>query len=361
MLTQVLKFFYQMEGKIAIRTALAASIGLLIGTHVATLTNRPDSLISGLWCTLTAIIVLQAHLGGTYTAAWNRFFGVLIGSFMGGLLTSLLGSDAVSLGIGVFGTVLLSTLLGLSDGYRIASVSCAVVTVLWGLRPEISPWIFSFYRFLDSCVGILIAVAIAHLLWPYQVIEKIRHLMADVIEKLDQLFQIALIIEPQKKTYEEYVESINSSLRETLSILEESKSEFVVMLTQFDKWMLLIDDVNHVLESLLSLCHVYKESTQKIFDISLYNQIRDTIDKIHVSFQEISKRIKTGKEYKPLPDLACELDRLKEELNRFRSTHTTRGFNLEDVENYFVFCYSLKNILELLHKIQLSVEELTIA
>jgi uncharacterized membrane protein YgaE (UPF0421/DUF939 family) len=159
----------RIDWKMAIRTGIVATLGLVIGTAATHLTNRPDRLASGLWTTLTAVVVLQAYIGGTYAASWNRFLGVLIGSFTGGLLTSYFGSGPLQLGFGVAFTVLLCGVLNLKESYRIASVSFAVVCVLWGFSTGINPWEFSLYRFIDSCVGIALAVIVAHTVFPFQV------------------------------------------------------------------------------------------------------------------------------------------------------------------------------------------------
>src|SRR5262245_3522074 len=74
------------EAKIAIKTGIAASVSLAIGLSYAEVFDRPDIFVSGLWCVMAAIVVMQAHLGGTYRAAWVRFLGVLIGSIAGAVL-----------------------------------------------------------------------------------------------------------------------------------------------------------------------------------------------------------------------------------------------------------------------------------
>ncbi len=76
--------------KIAVRTGVSASIGLLLGSQFSRLTERPDNLSNGLWCVVSAIVVLQAQIGGTYKAAWNRFFGVTIGALIGAFVTTFL-------------------------------------------------------------------------------------------------------------------------------------------------------------------------------------------------------------------------------------------------------------------------------
>jgi hypothetical protein len=61
----------------------------------------------------------------------------------------------------------------------------------------------------------------------------------------------------------------------------------------------------------------------------------------------------TSKEIKPeLTDLPLAVENLNEELTRFRTTHITRKFERQDVENFFVFFYNLRSIIQELLKME---------
>ena len=99
----------------ALKIGVAATIGLFLGVGFSQILDRPDALVSGMWTVVTAILVVQAHLGGTYIAASVRFLGTVIGTVMAGLCTTFLGSNAISLGISNFITVAFCYLVNLKD------------------------------------------------------------------------------------------------------------------------------------------------------------------------------------------------------------------------------------------------------
>jgi uncharacterized membrane protein YccC len=203
----------RIDWKMAIRSGIAGMVAFTLGTYITHYLDRPDRLASGLWTTLTAIIVLQAYLGSTYKASWNRFLGVLIGSVMGALFTEYLGPGPWQLGLCVFATVIVCALIALPESYRVASVSAAVVMVLWSFNQELSPWIFGFYRFMDTCIGIALAVIVAHTIFPEKAVDKLRKDVADTIRKLNQLYRMVFIIEPNDVPFQTLSDEISVQLK----------------------------------------------------------------------------------------------------------------------------------------------------
>lgn len=347
------------EAKVAFRTAIAGTIGLAVGSHLNLLSNRPDRLLSGMWCVLTAIIVLQAYIGSTYKAAWNRFFGVLIGSLMGGVFTSFLGSNPLTLGIGIFFTVALCSIFQIKESYRIASASVAVIIILWGLTPEVNPWIFSLYRFIDSLFGIIIAMAVAHGIWPREAIDKITINFTSLFQQLDAFFQIAIDFERKSRPLEaqEKIDEINTLIQEGRELLEQSKPDLFATTQKAKKWEAILDKCQQLVESFATLDSVFKRSTWEILNAPLLNCIQEKITLIHKGFQLLSQYFSTGTfVFNHEPEIA--LNELKEELARFRSTHSTREYSLEHVENFFIFCHSLKGTLEVLQAIERDIKEI---
>lgn len=315
-----------------------------------------------MWCVLTAIIVLQAHIGSTYKAAWNRFLGVLIGSLTGGICAVFLGSDPFTLGMGIFFTVILCALFYVQESYRIACASAAVIIILWGLTPEVSPWTFSLYRFLDSCLGIMIAMAVAHAIWPKEAMDKLRVQLATLFNQLDLLFESVVNFSTTSRPAESEsgFYELSTLIQESRDLLEQAKPDLFTKTAKIEKWILILDNCQHIVECYISLDAVFKQNTLQILDAPLLSCVEDKIELIHKSFLHFSK-IFFQQQTKSSLSLEEGLDQLKSELARFRSTHSTRGYSLEDVESFFVFCYTLKDLLETLIRIEKDVKDLQAA
>lgn len=352
----------RIDFKIAMRNGIAAGLALFVGNLLSEALDRPNPIVSSLWTCLTTILVLQAHLGGTYRAAWMRFLGLIIGTIIGGAMTATFGSDSLTLGLSVAITIILCSIFKLQESFRIAVASVAVIMIVWQLNPSISPWLFSFYRFIDSCFGILIAVGIAHSVWPSQAREKLRLAMAENLRNLGRLYRLVTstrdMSEAQKQTVLSLIKEIDGSLYDLRQVLEDSKAELLTKSARIQDWSGLLNQIDDLFEQVLSLRNAYRPDTQKLFDSSLNAQFEEVLLKITISFHEISQMMESGKWSTTLPDLGLSLTKLKDELARFRGTRTTREFGVDDVEAFFVFFYSLKGLLELLKRIESSIHKL---
>jgi len=350
------QIFGRIEWKIAVKAGIAASMSLFFGLGFSKLLSRPDSLVSGAWCVMSTFVVLQAHLGGTYRAAGIRALGVLVGSLMGGLFTSIFGSTVFTLGISVFLTVVICSMLNLKQSIRIACLSLSVVMILWGLRPEVSPWTFGLFRFLDSCLGILIAVVVAHALWPTEATQKIRFHIAKTLVTLGRLYRqvvsLKVLPENHQKQYSRLVREVNKLQRENRQYLEESKLELLTKTSSTEDWALLIDQLENIYESIAILRNFNQSNVASMLDEPLNEKVSGVIDATVLSFQELSRLLETGESGETLRELRAAVEDLSEELHRFRSTRRTRKFNFRDVENYFVFFYNLRSIVEEMVKME---------
>ncbi len=334
------------EAKQAVKTGLAASISLVLGLAFATYYDRPDTMVSGLWSVMTAIVVMQANIGGTYGAAWIRFLGVLVGSIAGGLFINLIGSDTVSLGISVFCTIVICSLLNIKDSFRIAGLSTAVIIISDSQHPEINPWLFSLYRFLDSCIGIFVALAISRFLWPAKAIEEIRANVAKLLNLFGKYYLLSTSLEPAGAATEAEFFEIDALLQENRIKRNAAELEFFDRSANGESWVLLSDQLETIFEAVNSIRQVHKETLSKIFDDSLFRSVSAVIDQTHSAFDSMERAIRCDETSPPFPKLESALAVMAGERLRFRATHTIRKFNLEDVESFFVYFYGLRLIGE---------------
>ncbi len=339
--------------QIAIKTALVAILGWTIGNWFSHITERPDKLISGLWCALTAIVVLQTHLGGTYKTSWIRFLGVILGSIIGALSTSLLGSNPLTLGVSIFFIVMLCFILNIKESIRISCLSVTVVMVLWGLQPTISPWTFAFFRSIDSILGILIAVFVAHIIWPFQAKEKLKINMSYILDLIRDLFKLSFYTESSLPTEEEYNQiklNLDDLIQDNILKLEEAKIELWSDQKQFKKYQFLHGRLQHMRKLIITLSKVY-EYAKKIVDEELMKQLRLVLNLLDQGLYQLSQTLLDNPQTLNLSELAENQKKLTEELLRFRSKKVTGKFDLSEVEGFYVFFYNLDIFIKTFFKI----------
>ncbi|CDR34381.1 FUSC family protein [Criblamydia sequanensis] len=343
--------------RFAIKIGVAATLGLFLGVGFSQVLNRPDALVSGMWTVVTAIVVVQAHLGGTYMAAWVRFLGTLVGIFVAGISTVTLGSNALSLGFSNFVTVMLCSLLRIKDSVRIASLTVTILMVLWRLKPDISPWTFGFFRLMDSCLGILVAVIVTHSLWPMNATSRVRLNIAIILKKMKNLFQEILKKDGEEKLYEKEKREIVALLRETNTFLEESRIEIRTR-TSIEDWMFILEHLERAYEAILDLKLARKKYVQEFIDQGLGESTKDTIRKTNKAMDQLADMFESKKAGDRPVDLLGSLELLDLELKRIREGKMTSSFSLQEIESFFVFFFNLRLLGEELCKLDNRVHQI---
>lgn len=351
----------KLDLKSAVKISMAATLSLFLGLVFNKIFKRPDTLISGLWCVLAAIVVLQQQVGGTYKAAWVRFSGVAIGSVIGSLFLIHLGADyPISLGGAIFLTIITCSLLNLNESVRIASLSTAIIIIFGGLNPSLNPWVFSFFRFIDSCIGIIIAVFIAHTLWPEKASENLRLNIIKIISLLSKQYRMVIDLRLERnidlQTIDDTFSEIQELFYQNLAYLEESKLELPNSRGS-EECAYMISQLEIINDSTAALRNVNLEILTKIFDDSLSNQIINVITKTDAGMNSLIKILEREGSSFNFNDLSIALKDLNEDLLRFRATRTIRKFNLEDVESFYVFFYRLRTIGEAVIKIGENIQK----
>jgi len=338
--------------KTALKAALAADVAWVIVNWYVPLMYDRNASISGLWCVITAVIVLQGNIGSTFKAAFNRFLGTFIGCFIGAAVTLVLGSDPLTLGFGIFITVILCSFLKLEDGYRIANASTAVVIILWKLNPEKQVWVFSLYRFIDATVGIIVALLISNLILPSRASLSMQQALAETLTNFKKLLQMILQLDPQdqfhKQVYRDLSLEIINDLQKTQKILEESRLEMFVTQYNFDEWKAFLYDLDHFFEHISDLEAVYHAKTKEMMTQDLQKCIEEVFGHIYQALDSLSRFLMNNTCCDSFPSLHEDLLKLNENLLLFRSQHRMRSFDFIDVENFFVFVHSTKSMLQVL-------------
>lgn len=349
--------------RIALKSGITAGAAWTIGVAFATLFDRPDTFVSGLWCTVAAMVVLQAHIGGTYLSAVNRLIGVLAGSVIGGLCTWSLGSNPISLCISVTLTVIFCSLLNIRESIRIAGMSVAVVMISWGLHREFNPWVFAFFRALDSCLGVLIGIAMSHLLWPLHATRKLRLNTATALFMQQQLYRMSIVQIQQEQNREsklvflDQVLKIREILKGNSSFLEEAKIELFTQPERSNHWITLQNYLEDLLLRIIELRKVCG-ATRPLCDEELVLSLDKTLDSIDHVLQRLSHQLTMREPVGELLELSQNLQLMATDLARFRSKHILRIYGLDQVENFFVTFYTLEGIGRKLRQIAEKIDQL---
>lgn len=334
----------------AIKTALAALISAYISLQLNYYIPRPDIFISGLWSVVASIVVLQPLIGGTYKAVTNRFIGVILGSIVGAFFVQTIGGSYFILGLAIFSTIVLCSFLSLQEAYRIAGLSVAVVIIPSMIHPELSPWAFALFRFLDTCIGMFVALLVAKTVWPTEATSKVRSNISMLVSLLNHLFKSVFIVadetdQKRDRNVEDLCNEIEDILFRTKVASEEAKLEKFINSHPTNIWAEIIDSIEGMFNEIRAITRVFSRQVIEVLDQELRNRVSIAEEKIEDNFKVLSAYIcdtNVSPDMNGIPELIAGLN---DELARFRETRATRIYNFEFVEKYFVFFFSLKAIL----------------
>jgi uncharacterized membrane protein YgaE (UPF0421/DUF939 family) len=137
-------------------------LGLFIGAyfHFAT----PE--VSGLWCAISGIIVLQVLVHESFNAAWIRILGSFLGALTSFVFATLMGYTIPALAVCVFVTVMLTSIFKIKQTFRLASLTAAIIIIIGTLEPAVPPLVNAVARFMESVIGAIIAIIVTAAFYP---------------------------------------------------------------------------------------------------------------------------------------------------------------------------------------------------
>jgi uncharacterized membrane protein YccC len=139
----------------------AARVAVVCGINVYVL--RWSHISHGYWMMLTALIVLQPHVGGTFLRSLQRIGGTVAGGIFAALLAVFLHSQLVT-ALALF-PLAFCALAVMPLSY---TLFCFFVTPTFVLAflPYVGDWQLAGVRVLDTLFGAVIAMAAMAVLWP---------------------------------------------------------------------------------------------------------------------------------------------------------------------------------------------------
>ena len=147
----------------ALRLCARMTVAGLLAYLLAELFALPQ----GYWAVFSAIIIMQASVGGSVKATLDRLIGTVGGAVAGGVVAFFMPhDDPVSLGVGlVVALAPLTLVAALRPKYRIAPLTAAIVLLTPGAQ-ELGPLASAYNRILEISLGSIVGLGVALLLMP---------------------------------------------------------------------------------------------------------------------------------------------------------------------------------------------------
>lgn len=230
-----------MIGRRIIKTALAAALTMVLSSLL--------HLDYPFYAVIAVIVVMQSTLGSSLEAGINRLLGTVIGAVIGALLALSIGSNPLSLGMGVLLTIYLCNLMGLAEAISISGIVLTAVILEQAERP----WLFAWGRFIDTMVGIFVAWLVNALLWPPRpeklMAASLSEILLDQAQYLQELGQNL----PEPELVMALRTRLGEKISQCRSFWQESKGEIEPGLLGDDCWQIRLEVVEKIYQYLLIL------------------------------------------------------------------------------------------------------------
>jgi len=163
----------QAEMKLALRVTIAGTLAFAI--------TKVFNLPQGYWAAITAVVIMQASVGGSLKAAVERFVGTLAGAVYGGAIAAFVphGSPlgtAVAMILSLFPLALLAAV---KPSFRVAPVT-ALIMLLPPTGQAIGPLAAAIDRVVEITLGNIVGVIVSLFVLP----ARAHTLMTDAAAKV---------------------------------------------------------------------------------------------------------------------------------------------------------------------------------
>ncbi|MGH9701946.1 MAG: FUSC family protein, partial [Candidatus Acidiferrales bacterium] len=268
----------------------------------------------------------------------------------GGVFVEFVGTGALAFGLALALVVMICDFSGLTDSYRLAGVTLAIVMLIHGLAPT---WVVAGERFLQVALGIIVGVIVSMAIWPSRARETLRAGLADALTGMEALFQSviqsihgssAAAIETQRAT-------VKNLLRKGLDLQVQAAHELSATVDQASITLLL-----HLADRVMEAIEALEISARGSFDGAYHLHFTEKTDQLERQISEGLKLLaQSTRDWKfdvPWPDCRPTVVELEDQIALVRASGASTKYPLEEVLCFYTFLFSLKNLakeLELAH------------
>jgi uncharacterized membrane protein YgaE (UPF0421/DUF939 family) len=135
--------------QLSLRAGVAAGLALAIARFL--------DLQYPIYALIAAVLVMDLSPSKTRKFAAQRLMGTLIGATVGAALSHVLPSGPLAVAVSIALAMLLSSLVHLQDGAKLAGYTCGLVVFAYGAHP----WSYAVYRVAETLLGIGTALLVS--------------------------------------------------------------------------------------------------------------------------------------------------------------------------------------------------------
>ncbi|MBW4597079.1 MAG: FUSC family protein [Brasilonema angustatum HA4187-MV1] len=321
--------------KMALKMAIASVISLVIAQCLRW--EYP------FYAVIAAIIVMSSTHGSTLTLGIQRLIGTAIGAIGGAIFAITLGSNPWSLGISVFLTILLANYWKFNETAKLAGYLSAIVI----LSHNQSPWLYAWGRFLETLLGIFVALLVNNLIFPASAGIELRGCLSQTLVALEEFYGLvvdgALTGNYQRSKADEIKVNIISSLQKGRQLWKEVRQGQTREPPQKqvnEAWEFL---VRRIWEHILTMEHTILAREQDTFWHMLSPQLTQLAQETRSAMFALAHAVKSHQSHLSLPKMEVALTNASAQLNHLQGIRHT-DYPINELLRFFTFLYTMEEV-----------------
>ncbi|MBO3457855.1 FUSC family protein [Aetokthonos hydrillicola Thurmond2011] len=318
--------------KYAIKMGMAATLAAVIAQKL--------HLRYPIYAMIAPIIIMGTTRGSTWSAGISRIKGTIIGIITGAIFETIFGSNPLSILAASTLVIFLCRYWELGEAYRLAGYVTAIVV----LEHSDQPWLYAWGRFLETALGIGVALLINTYLWPSPATENLAKSLTQILIDMEKLYQIVfncyITGEYHEKEINDLRNSIISSLREEEKLWPEAKREQSGLFWVDESWEFLI---RRLWAHISTMNNIALDSQENSLLLGLAPQLTQLAHVTSMSFRQLVEAVSNKQSFIKLPELeqACYVaDKQIESLQQVENNH----YPLGEMLRFASFFYNMEAI-----------------
>jgi uncharacterized membrane protein YccC len=319
----------------ALKTGIAALLSMLV--------YRALHLEHGYWAVISAIIVMQANLGGSIRAGIDRLIGTAIGALLGTLAFRYIGINPISVGISIALTIFLCSWIGLQQAYRLAGVTASIVL----LMGETNPWQAGWNRFLDVVLGVVIALIVSAL-WPSRARNELRKSVSETFLESERLLELLLAClrgecAPQEVDQQKAVlRDRNFRNRNLLADAMREPGDHSLL----ESSEMFVDVAQRTSDHIFGMDYATREMLNDTFHRTLSDGVQKLVQALSDSLRSVSLALTNASKRIEIVPLNDAFATFESEFAEQRARGESLQFDKDELLRFYSFVYRLRETVE---------------
>ena len=145
---------------LALEMCIGCILSYELGIQIAELTNLKSALISALWCTISAIIVMQATWQKSFEAGISRIIGSGLGTAVAAIIFYTFGAHNGTFMACIFLLVIFCGAINQEQFLRLALLTMTIIYVVCTISQPDDILNICLSRFIESLLGISVTLCV---------------------------------------------------------------------------------------------------------------------------------------------------------------------------------------------------------